>query len=936
MTERSSAVLASLRRLVPHPDVAVLSDSQLLQRFASNRDAAAFTILVERYCRLVHGVCLRLLAHQQDAEDVFQATFLILAQKAATIRCPDSVASWLYGVACRLAHKARARRARTRSFPEVPMAAPEPALSLDEELREVLDRELARLPEQYRSALILCYLQGQSHREAATQLGCSVAALNGRLQRGRELLRQRLVKRGLALTIAAMVAALERQASAAVPAGWVRTTVQAALQFTAGETAGSAVRASALALARDTLPGFAMAKIMLLVAVLLAVGTLAVAAGQPSAEHAGPAAEARAGRDALEGAEAQPGVPALRTDQYGDLLPPGAIQRLGTGRLRNAQGFHALAFSQDSKSLISAGSDQVVSVSGYAWLLQSWEAATGKETQRVAIQGTFMAFSPDGSVAAGYETDKRRIHLWDVATGKELRVLEGEVYYVVSGAGAFSPDRKTFAAAAENSGVLRLWDVATGKEGRSILCERRPDVLLFSPDGKTLATVFPYRTASLLQLWDVASGKQVHAMDVDKTMEPREVTSVAFSPDGTIVAVGWGETVPPAWGVMDNGVKRVTLWDASSGKRLGAFKGVHGFAFAPDGKTLALASEDAFVLADLAGKVINTLAKNPGRVHGIAFAADGKTLAAISGYLIRTWEVPSGKEINTRPGHLRGVTSVAVSPQGKYVASGSFGDLWLWEAATGKAIQQLKGHVASIDAIAFSPDGKYLVSGGENNDGTIRLWDVETGEELRKLKVNDWYGGVGSSLVFSPDGKTIASKVHFWDAASGAQIRHFDFPYGNAVGFSPDGKRLAFGSGNGSVRLWDQTGGKTITEWNANDRLEHANYWQTWFSPDLKAVLVSSGKNHKVVWLCDAATGKVMHEIPLTHWAVSAAFSPDGKTLALAAGTDVHLWDTATGKEIRRLKGHQDYISSVAFSPDGKTLVSASRDNTVLVWEVDR
>jgi RNA polymerase sigma factor (sigma-70 family) len=922
MTELSAAVLDSLRRLVPQADGAAMSDSQLLHRFAHNRDAAAFTLLVERYGRLVYGVCLRLLAHPHDAEDVFQATFLILAQKAATVRRPGSVASWLYGVACRLAHKARARRPRTRCFPEVPMSAPEPTLSPDEELREVLDRELARLPERYRSALVLCYLEGQSHHEAASRLGCSVAALNGRLQRGRELLRRRLVQRGLALTVGALVAVLERQARAAVPVTWVRATVQAALQLTAGEAAGSAVRASALALAREAVPGFATAK-LLLAAVLLAVGALAVAAGLPPPERAEPAAESHARLSAVEGGNAQPTVPVLRTDQYGDLLPPGAIQRLGTGRLRRADGFQTIVFSQDGKTLVSAGANEVVNASGYAWLLQSWEAATGKETQRFTIPGTFMAFSPDGSVAAGHDTPNRRIHLWDVATGTELGVLAGEVYYAVSGAGAFSPDRKTFAA--EASGVVRIWDVATGKEGRPIKCKYPPQILMFSPDGKTLATVCEFPSGSFFQLWDVTSGKHVRTMESEKTMEPPEVTSVAFSPDGTIVAACW-ET--------DNGVKRAVLWDAASGKQLGEFKGPRDLAFTPDGKTLALASEDAIVLADLAGEVINTLARNPGRVHGIAFAPDGKTLAAISGSLIRTWDVPSGKEINTRPGHIRGVTSVAVSPQGKYVASGSFGgDLWLWEAATGKAVRQLKGHVATIDALAFSPDGKYLVSGGENNDSTIRLWDVETGEHLRKLK--DGYGGVGSSLVFSPDGKTIASGVRFWDVASGAKIRHFDFPDGNAVGFSPDGKRVVFGSYDGSVRLCDLTGGKTISQWNANDRLERANGWETLFSPDLKTALVRSVNNHKTVWLCDVSTGKVLQEIPEPRWVVAAAFSPDGKILALA-GDDVRLWETATGKEIRRLKGHREWISSVAFSPDGKTLVSASRDNTVLVWDMAR
>jgi WD40 repeat protein len=693
--------------------------------------------------------------------------------------------------------------------------------------------------------------------------------------------------------------------------------VQAVVQFTAGEAAGGALSATAAALARDALSGLGTAKITVLAAVLLAVGALGLAAGLPSAKREGPEAQARAGLGAVEAAPGPPAEPELlRTDQYGDPLPPGALARLGTGRLRNAQGFHAVSFSRDGKSLVSAGVKQVVYPSGYEWMLQRWEAATGKETQRFTVPGTFMAFSPDHSVWAGHDTQNRRIRLWDAATGKERRVLEGEVYYAVSGTGAFSSDGRTFAA--EAPGFIRLWDVASGKEVRRIKCNGRPQVLVFSPDNRTLATACHSRARGLVQLWEVASGKHVRTLEMPG--EAEDANSVAFSPDGAIVAAGWQ---------TESGLQRVALWEAAGGKQLHEFKGMHHFAFAPDGKAMALASKDALILSDLDGKTTCTLEKNSGGVSGLAFTPDGKTLAAISSCLIRLWDVPSGKEINARPGHTRGVYSLAVSPQGKYAASGSLGDLWLWDLATGKAIRQFKGHTGAIDALAFSPDGKRLVSGGENNDSTIRLWDVDTGKHLCKLK--DGYGGVGSSLVFSPDGKTIASKARLWDAATGAKIREFPFGSVNAVAFSPDGKRLALGSYEGLVRLWDLTGEKMPNEWNANGLLERANGWDSCFSPDLKMTLVRSVNNHKTVWLCDTAAGRVLETIP-QPWVVSAAFSPDGKILALA-GEDIGLWETATGKEIRRLKGHRDGISSVAFTADGKALVSASRDNTVLVWQ---
>src|ERR1700722_14445099 len=194
------------------------NDRQLLEEFAGG-DETAFTVLVDRYGGLVMGVCRRGLQHTQDAEDAFQATFMVLARKAGKVAWKESVANWLHGVACRIAFQVRREKARHQArgtaADEPAVNSPDPAWS---ELKPVLDEEIDRLPARYRMPLILCCLEGKSRDEAAAQLGWSVGSVKGRLERGREILRSRLAKRGITLS-AALAATLitAAGAQAAVP-----------------------------------------------------------------------------------------------------------------------------------------------------------------------------------------------------------------------------------------------------------------------------------------------------------------------------------------------------------------------------------------------------------------------------------------------------------------------------------------------------------------------------------------------------------------------------------------------------------------------------------------------------------------------------------------------------------------------------------------------
>jgi RNA polymerase sigma factor (sigma-70 family) len=242
-TTQSGIVLRHLRQLVRANDAGALPDQHLLDRFVRGREEAAFTALVRRHGPLVLGVCRRVLHQEQDAEDVFQATFLVLARKAGAIGNRASVGSWLYRVAYHMALKAR-KQAATRHKREARAARPDEADPLAEvtgrELLAVLDAELDELPQSRREPLVLCYLQGLTRDEAARQLGCSESTLKRRLEAGKEDLRRRLARRGLALPAVLTAAGV---VGSAVPATLAATTARAAI----GRAALVSARVAALA-----------------------------------------------------------------------------------------------------------------------------------------------------------------------------------------------------------------------------------------------------------------------------------------------------------------------------------------------------------------------------------------------------------------------------------------------------------------------------------------------------------------------------------------------------------------------------------------------------------------------------------------------------------------------------------------------------------------
>ncbi len=289
--------------------VGQLSDEQLLEQFIALSDDTAgdaFAALVRRHGPMVYGVCRRLLGDAHDAEDAFQATFLVLARKAMSVVRREKLASWLYGVAVRTASAARVRAARRRAR-EAQVSRPVRVESTDApdhaELRAILDEELARLPERDRGPLVLCELEGLSRQEAARQLGVPEGTLSSRLARAKARLRDRLARRGLGLSIAGLALALGREASAvALPEVLIDSTTQAALRVAAGFSASTVVSTAVVSLSEGVLKVMLLAKLK---GIAWAIGTTAlvvssavVLAQTPGPKQAEPGTQAEADRTA--------------------------------------------------------------------------------------------------------------------------------------------------------------------------------------------------------------------------------------------------------------------------------------------------------------------------------------------------------------------------------------------------------------------------------------------------------------------------------------------------------------------------------------------------------------------------------------------------------------------------------------------------------------
>ena len=930
------------------------TDGELLADYARRRDESAFATLVQRYGGLVLGVAHRQLADHQQAEDVFQATFLALARSAQRLSAQTPLANWLYTVSLRQARKLRARSHRhetlERTAPSVRIPEADPLAAITgRELLQIVDDELVRLPDKYRLPVLLCCILGHSRDEVANQLGWSDGIVKGRLERGRRRLAARLAARGLAPS----VAVLTPLATEIVPQQLLGRTAEIAMTPWSKTIPSHVARLITSASPHRILPLAAIAcSLMLVSAVGLAIASMGRAPESP------PPKDPR-----------RPTVVEPIADRS-DPLPEGAALRFGTSRYRHGTEINRMTVSPDGK--IAA----VTTWSHTHGVVRAFDLTNGRVLYSLPERqwSHAIAFSPDGKMLVTKTTNrlvspKLTITLREAATGKELRKVEldetdrGTMTQWV----AMTPDGKSVATTMEDARGVVLIDLEKGVVTRTFPHDGVVYTATFSPDGTRIVAGGSdgVKGKYFSRLWDVASGKELLRLEHGEG----ELRTIAFSPDGKTVAGGG-----------DYGWARV--WDVETGKELKKFPKSPGYrmvgsvAFAPDSQTLAVASiwssSDAIRLYNLTSGeerlCINRTAKC------LHFSSDGKVLTGATHGTIHQWDTTTGKPLTPQLAGESAVEQVLVTRDARRLITRQEGDdAQLWDAATGERLNVLKGTLQH--SIAVSPDSRHLVwpvrdeklqfKDPKYPDATfhgsrLRLYDMTTDKLIERFEPFAGYKEETHQLFFTPDGGALLTVDHrdgavrVWDFATGKEQRKFSINckdnaqinyYVTKAFLAPDGKSLAvlYQYAHGLImpyviRVWDVATGTTKHELAGRYPLIDIT-----FSPDSRFAVTCCRPEYdrnanlpNSIYVWDLATGTRTTPLPdgLATEAVAMAFADDGRMFATATPDGlIQLWEVATWTIRAEYRGHRGRVTSLAFASDGR-LFSGGLDTTVLAWEL--
>jgi RNA polymerase sigma factor (sigma-70 family) len=935
-----SAAVRHLRQLVT-PRPAPGADRDLLDRFLATGDEAAFAALVARYGPLVRGVARRVLGDAHAADDVFQATFLVLARRAASIRRRSAVGSWLYGVAYRLARQVRTREARrqkreARAVPPVADApgSPDPCANAAwADLLTVLDEELQRLPERLRAPLLLCYYEGCTQDDAARRLGWSFGTLRRRLDRGRALLRARLTRRGATLGAGLFATALAPQAATAVvPAALARTTVEAALAFAAGREVAEPITT----LAEEGLRMLGTSKLKAVAAMAVLVGGLAggVAAlpgtvpdDKPQEPPAPPVA-------------ARPDVP----------LPAGAVLRHGEPNFRHGGDVINLFVTPDGKTLLTQGRRSV----------RFWDYASGRDQGGLNLPDDGPDFwtgslTPDGRTLLTTRHNGTA-QVWDLAGRRLVRSfrLAEPPFDVTAARCTHSPDGRMIAVVTAD-GSLRVCDVTQGRELDQLRTHSDGvKVATFAVDSKTLLLSCDDRS---IRVWDVATGQDTGNR---WRQSPPNITNAVLSPDGQRLAEAAPRDNPqPGQPPPEPTLQLWNLRGPSSINLRNPSLASDLMTFTPDSRYLLAPGEQSegrilFQWDVRTGRNMRQYPEHHDRINALAFTPDGKTLIT-SDVALRFWDWNTGREQRAASNAPRLDRAYALAPDGRFVAeTDDAGGVRLWDAGTGQELRRFEaprpapGATVRLGALAVSPDGRVVAAGGRmhfedeletrpQGRGHVWLWDATTGQLLHRLSDTT----VDSRLVFSPDSRTIVSvgpdrPCVFWDVVDGREWSDRPVLGADVVAFTPSNRWMVQFRSDGLTRTDLETRGSNHFRLTGRRDLKHS---AVAFSPDGSRLAFNGfvANEPGAVWVYDTVNGRLIRQFwDIKRRVASLALSPDGRVLATAPadeGRPISVWDVETGNELKQFRGLPGRATWLAFAPDGRRLFSASTDTTVLVWD---
>jgi WD40 repeat protein len=644
-------------------------------------------------------------------------------------------------------------------------------------------------------------------------------------------------------------------------------------------------------------------------------------------------------------------------------LPPHALLRFGASRLRHADVVSCVAFAAGGKALASGSWDRTVRL---------WEVATGKELRRfVGHQDAVysLAITADNRTLLSSGRDGT-VRQWDVDSGRERRLLarQDEPVYAVAIAG----DGRT-AAWAGGDGFVRLWDLTKSRPLRA-LTEYRDEELRRLKAYQKDVLALAFAPDSHLLAWGGA-GNQVVLWDVTRGAEARRIEgagvgivhTVAFSPDGRLIAIGSHEG--------RGGGPQVGLWEVRTGKRLHLFPltqiALDQVAFSPSGNTLMAVWPSTIRRWDLAtGKPLPAFETQPGGITSLTFSRDGKMLAT-GGYMHTIWfqDAVTGKQLDPITASHQLVRDAAHVPgQPLLVTRREDGMLALHDRRSGKELRRLGEHSGLNARLAFTSGGSALVTGAHWDSSEVVLRETASGKLLQRFRRPE-QGAL--ALAITPRDRTLVAgldghRVGVWDLATAKRLFRVDTSTHGGVwriALSPDGRLLAVLTGDWSLQLWDLRVGRplsVIPTRHVDAEGHHRASPHVAFSVDGRTI--ATGGDDGVVCLWEAATGGARGRFQVTPESLvgALAFASNGRWLAAGerdymggegVGADappkfgparrslrhaIHVWDVVTRKRLHRFEAGESDVIRLDFAPDLRTLVSVQADGTAFVWEVAR